>query len=355
MTATVTPDDAASRPKRRGLVVGLIVSGAVLIALIVGGVVWGAIQTSAHTPQAAARPYLDALVKGDVAAAVRAGHITTQSPLVTQTVYSTTADRVTGYSIRPLQTTGDQASVIVAYVQGGHRATQILRVQKTGTELFFFARWALEPVRLPTLRVAIDGPARAVTVNGANVQVDGGGASQLAALPGRYDISVAGNVNVTGDKKSATVAQLQSTGRPAGAVALQVGLTDAGKSSGAEAVNAWVAACIAQPVLEPDGCSFALTNSRPDLTLSNAKWTLTAAPAFQVGPWDGHGWRVATTAPGSATFRADFSDADGSSGTVSSRAPVPVVVAGEITGFDKEGKAVFRSIDWSGRGTQADT
>jgi hypothetical protein len=62
---------------------------------------------------------------------------------------------------------------------------------------------------------------------------------------------------------------------------------------------------------------------------------------------------VATSVPGAATFLADFSGDDGSSGTLYSEAPVPVDVEGEITGFGKDGTATFQSIDWSGKAAQA--
>jgi hypothetical protein len=356
MTATGMPDEqvAPKRRARRGLVAGLIGGGVLLVALIVAGAVLAWAETAAHTPQAAVKPYLDALVKGDVAKALEAGGIDSRSPLVTQRVYSKTTDRITGYSIRQGTTSADEATVTVRYVQGANRNAEVLRLKKAGTDLLFFTRWRLEPVALPTVRIAVGGPSAGVTVNGSPVTVGIDGVAELQALPGRYEVSVPATSSLTGDDRSATVARLQSSGgAPVDTVSLSRRFTKAGTQAANDAVNAWVAGCIAQPTIQPDGCSFGLTDDYPDLHLANQKWTLAAAPEFEIGPWDGRGWPVATSVPGAATFLADFSGDDGSSGTLYSEAPVPVDVEGEITGFGKDGTATFQSIDWSGKAAQA--
>lgn len=355
MTAAGTPDVEATRSPKRGLMAGLIGGGALLFALLAGGVVWASIETASHTPQAAVKPFLDALVKGDVATAVRAGNIDSRSPLISQKVYSKTADHITGYSIKPAHTSPTEATVIVRYAQGANRYTEVLHLAKSGTDLLFFTRWALEPVVLPTVRISVDGPtAGGVTVNGATVQVGAEGTADLQALPGRYNVSVPGTASLTGARRSATVTRLQSSGSaPANTASLAVRFTDAGRQAANDAVNAWVAGCVAQPTIQPVGCSFGLTDDYPDLHLSNQAWTLAAAPTFDIGPWDGHGWPVVTSSAGAATFLADFSAGDGSHGTLTSVSPVPVQVKGEIVGFDNGGKATFQSIDWSGKAAQA--
>jgi hypothetical protein len=356
MTAAGTPEETPqARPKRTGLMAALIGGGALVLALIAAGAVWGSIETASHTPQAAVKPYLDALVKGDVAKAVKAGNIDTRSPLVTQKVYSKTADRVTGYSIRPGSAAGNEATVTVRYVQGANRNTEVLHLKKIGTDMLFFTRWALEPVALPAVKIAVGGPtADGVTVNESAVRVGDDGVTELQALPGRYEVSVAATASVTGDDQSATITRLQaSSNAPADTATLTVRFTDAGQQAANAAVNAWVAGCIAQPTIQPEGCSFGLTDDYPDLHLSNQRWTLASAPTFEIGPWDGRGWPVVTSAAGAATFLADFSGDDGSYGTLYSQSAVPVQVEGEITGFDKSGAATFQSIDWSGKAAQA--
>ncbi|MGN6206889.1 hypothetical protein [Humibacter sp.] len=346
-------EQTADKPKRSRMLTWLIAGGAAIVVLIIAGVVWASIETASHTPQAAVKPYLDALVKGDVKAAVKAGNIDTRSPLVTQKVYSKTSQHVTGYSIEPAHTVGSEATVTVKYRQGSSRYSEVLRLKNTGRDMLFFTRWRLEPITLPTVKIAVGAPAAdGITVNGATV----GAESEMAldALPGRYNVSLPSTANYTVADKSTTISDLKDTGDTSGkdVVALEATFTNAGQHAANDAVNGWVAACIAQPTLTPTGCSFYLNNTYPELHLSNLKWTLASAPVFDIGPWDGHGWPVTTTTDGSATFLADYTADDGSSGIVFSEAPVPVQVDGEITGFDKDGKAIFTSIDWSGKASQ---
>ena len=346
-------EQTADKPKRSRMLTWLIAGGAAIVVLIIAGVVWASIETASHTPQATVKPYLDALVKGDVKAAVKAGNIDTRSPLVTQKVYSKTSQHVTGYSIEPAHTVGSEATVTVKYRQGSSRYSEVLRLKNTGRDMLFFTRWRLEPITLPTVKIAVGAPAAdGITVNGATV----GAESEMAldALPGRYNVSLPSTANYTVADKSTTISDLKDTGDTSGkdVVALEATFTNAGQHAANDAVNGWVAACIAQPTLTPTGCSFYLNNTYPELHLSNLKWTLASAPVFDIGPWDGHGWPVTTTTDGSATFLADYTADDGSSGIVFSEAPVPVQVDGEITGFDKDGKAIFTSIDWSGKASQ---
>lgn len=343
-----------AQSKHRRLAIGLIAGAAALGALFIAGAVWASFETAAHTPQAAVKPYLDALVKGDVAKALHVGNIDTRSPLVSQKVYSKTADRITGYSIRPDRTGPNEASVVVKYLQGANHSTQVLTLKKTGTDLLFFTRWTLDPVELPTVKVAVDGPAQGVQVNGTDVSLGSSGNAELQALPGRYEVTLPSTASFTGGDQAATITQLESSGtKPGDAVSIGVSFTDAGQTAANNAVNAWVNGCIAQPTIQPAGCSFGLVDDYPDLHLANQKWTLASAPKYEIGPWDGHGWPVVTTTAGSATFLADFSADDGSYGTLFSEQPVPVRVEGEITGFGKDGTATFQSIDWSGKAAQA--
>ncbi|HWD61327.1 MAG TPA: hypothetical protein VG369_02435 [Humibacter sp.] len=339
-------------PKKRiGLSAALISGGALLLALIIAGGVWFAIETKAHTPQAAVKPFMDALVKGDVAKAVKTGNIDTSSPLVTQKAYSATKDRITGYSIKPSSTEPGAATVVVGYKLAGDRHTETFQLKDNGKELLFFTKWTLEPVTLPTVKLTVAGPSKAgVAVNGTQISIDDNGSAVLDVLPGRYNATMASSDDYTAEDAGTTVTSIKASGTASNeAVTLTARLTDAGAKAADNAVNAWVAECIGTPSLQPAGCSFGLIDDYPDLQLSNQKWTLVTAPNFSVGDWDGSGWAVDTISTGAATFLADASDANGDTGTVFSQAPVAVTVTGEIVGFDATGKAIFESIDWSGK------
>ncbi len=340
----------APRPRRTGLLVVLIGSGALLLVLVVGGVLWFVLQANAHTPQASVRPFMDALVKGDVSLAVSRGGIHTTSPLVTQKAYDSVKGHVSSYSVRGVSTGSRTATVEVGFRQGGEPHSQTLELTRTGTDMLFFPHWTLRPIRLPSVRLDLRAPHDAVVTVGG-VTVDAGDAlTPLEALPGDYPVSLRGTAQFSAAQETARITGISSSGQPAPAtVELTAALTDAGKKAATDAVNAWVASCIAQQSYQPTGCSFGLINSYPDLQLSNQRWNLLAPPEFTIGDWDGTGWRVQTTRPGSASYSADAASSDGRRGTFYSPSPVNVAVSGEITGFAKDGTATFTSIDWSGK------
>ncbi|NNC11947.1 hypothetical protein HII28_08645 [Planctomonas sp. JC2975] len=350
------PTSAAQKPRRRGvgLLIGLILGGLALLAATVLGAVWFASEAVSHTPQAAAVPYLTALAKGDVKKAVALGRIDTHSPLVTDAAYAKTQDRITGYSIAKASIGDSAASVQVTYTQDGDRHTDTLLLTKSGTDLLFFPRWTLKPITLPHITVSVGAPdGAALQVNGTAITGAGERSTNLDVLPGTYNVRLADNPAYQAVSKQLPVTALngEAAGTPVGTASLAAMLTDAGIASASTAVNAWVAACIAQQTIQPDGCSFGLIDDYPDVTLTNQHWTLVDAPSFDVGDWDGTGWTVTTTAAGSATFSADAATSDGRHGTLTSQDPVAVQVAGHITGFDANGKAIFVSIDWSGKET----
>jgi hypothetical protein len=335
------------------MLVGTIAGGALLLALIVAGGAWFSTQLTAHTPQAAARPYLDALVSGDVAAVTELGHISTTSPLVSRKAYAHVQGHVTAYSVRAGEVGDDTATVVVDYRQNGDMHTQTLALKKTGTDMLFFSKWELEPVTLPSIQVTVEAPEGATAeVSGTKVAVDSRGTAHVDVLPGNYDVELGDDRYFVADGASVWVTDLTAhDAAPATAVSLEATLTDAGSTAAKAAVNAWVASCIAQHSISPKGCSFGLIDNYPDVHLTNQKWTLVSAPKFDIGTtgWDHGGWIVDTVTPGSATFLADASTDDGRYGTLFSMAPLRVAVEGAITGFDSKGHAIFRSIDWSGK------
>jgi hypothetical protein len=336
---------ASSSPKNRGLVAGLVAAGVVMLGLAAGIGVWVGAQAATHSPAAAVKPYLTALEKGDVAAAVKAGHISTHSPLVAASVYTQARDQVSTYRVSGVAVHGSSAVVDVDYVQSGQHRTQSLSLRAEGRDDLFFTRWVLQPVRLDTLDVAVAGPANAtLTVNDQPVPATAG---SYQVLPGSYDVTVTATDDYSADTQTVTASDLDAAdGGGAQKVTLQPTLTDAGRQAAVAAVDAWVAGCVASTELVPSGCSFGAINDIPQYTQTNTKWTLDSAPQFTVGDWTEGGWAVTTTTAGSATFSADISDSAGDTGTASTN-PIPVQVAGVITGF-VNGKAVFQSINWSG-------
>jgi hypothetical protein len=219
---------------------------------------------------------------------------------------------------------------------------QQFALEKEGTDLLFFDRWALTPVELGTLTVQVGAPDAAV-VTAAGVEVPHAGAEgdtvELRAFPGSYPATLDGAGAYAADDVVGIATGASSTGSPATLVAT---LTDTGQASARAAVDAWLAACVASPDLKPAGCSFQILNEPTGYTLTDQKWTLETTPVYEIGDWTSQGWQVEATTEGSATFTSTLSDGAGGTGTFNSVGAVRVPIQGVISDVTAEG-ATFTS------------
>ena len=330
--------------RRRTLLLG---GAAVLFALgVVAAVVVG--RTAAtHQPQAAAVAYLEAVQQGDVE---RAMSLDGTEPgdddvLLTNDAYAGATDGVTGWRVTGSRVDGDSASVFAVVQQGGEAGAvydQQFTLEKSGTDLLFFDRWTLTPVELGTLTVQVGAPDAAV-VTAAGVEVPHAGVEgdtvELRAFPGSYPATLDGAGAYAADDVVGIATGASSTGSPATLVAT---LTDTGEAAARAAVDGWLSACVASTDLAPEGCSFQIINEPTGYTLSDQKWTLEAAPVYEIGEWTSAGWQVDATTEGSATFTSNLSDGAGGTGTFNSVGSVRVPIQGVISDVSAEG-ATFTS------------
>ncbi len=339
-------DAAAPRKKRRrGPIIAIVSSVVVLILLIAGGIVGYSVGTAAHAPEHQVTAYLDALVEGDAAEALKLAGTDVDADadvLLTNKAYAEVADRPSAYEIGRTTTSGDTATVTATITQGDNELTEEFTLQKDGKDAIFFDKWALEEVPLGTITVGITGPsAVAPAIDGIAIPE---GAESLRALPGTYDVALAeDNEFFSVEAQQVTVEGF--TGSAAAPSAdLTVGLTDAGTQKANDAVNAWLDACQASTEFDPAGCSFYATGKNPAYTYTNTKWTLDPRPTFTIGEWNGTGYRVSTGASGQANLTADIRDnASGATGTATA-GPISVFVNGDITDITADGATFVSAI-----------
>ncbi|TWX38796.1 hypothetical protein ES689_09325 [Frigoribacterium sp. ACAM 257] len=343
-----SPSPGGRRPwsRRRTLLLG---GAAVLFALgVVAAVVVG--RTAAtHQPQAAVVAYLDAVQQGEVERAMsldgtEAGD---DDVLLTDDAYAGVTDGVTGWRVTGSRVDGDSAAVFAVVQQGGEAGTvydQQFTLEKDGTDLLLFDRWVLAPVELGTLTVQVGAPDAAV-VTAAGVEVPHAGAEgdtvELRAFPGSYPATLDGAGAYAADDVVGIATGASSTGSPATLVAT---LTDTGEAAARTAVDGWLSACLASTDLAPDGCSFQIINEPTGYTLSDQKWTLEAAPAYEIGDWTSAGWQVDATTEGSATFTSTLSDGAGGTGTFNSVGAVRVPIQGVIPDVTAEGASFTSTL-----------
>jgi hypothetical protein len=333
------------KKRRRGPIIAIISSVVVLILLIAGGIVGYSVGTAAHAPENQVTAYLDALVDGDAAEALKLAGTEVDADadvLLTNKAYAEVVDRPSAYEIGRTTTSGDTATVTATVTQGDTELTEEFTLQKDGKDAIFFDKWALEEVPLGTITVGMTGPsAVAPAVGGIAIPE---GAESLRALPGTYEVGLAeDNEFYSVEAQQVTVEGF--TGSAAAPSAdLTVALTDAGTQKANDAVNAWLDACQASTEFDPAGCSFYATGKNPAYTYTNTTWKLEPRPTFTIGEWNGTGYRVSTGATGQANLTADIRDnASGATGTATA-GPIPVFVNGDITEITADGATFVSSI-----------
>ena len=340
------PGDAGSSRRRRRT---LIVVGGAVVVFALGVVLAVAVGRTAasHQPQAAAVEYLEAVHQGQVerAMSLDGTEVGDDDVLLTDEAYSAVTDGVTGYSVTGTTVDGDSAVVTAVVQQGGEGGAaydQQFTLEKDGTDLLFFDRWALQPVELGTLTVQVGAPDAAV-VTAAGVEVPHAGAEDdtvtLRAFPGSYPATLDGAGAYAADDVVGIATGASSTGTPATLVAA---LTESGQAAARAAVDSWLAACVASTDLKPAGCSFQILNEPTGYTLSDQKWTLQTTPVYEVGDWTSGGWQVDATTEGSAVFTSSVSDGAGGTGTFNSVGAVRVPIQGVIPDVTADG-ATFTS------------
>lgn len=334
------PPTAPSRRRRRTVLIG---AGVLLFVLGAGAAVGIGRTAASHRPEASVAAYLEALRQGEAERALELDgtEVGDGDVLLTDEVYQAATDRVSGFRLAEPSVDGDTATVVATVQQGGEGGLswqQTFTLEKDGRDLLVFDRWALQPVDLGTVTVQVGAPASAtVAVGDVEVPRGDGGTVEVRALPGTYDVALGGGGDAWGaPATSGTASGPDSLGVPA---VLEATLTEAGQAASRTAVDAWVAGCVASPDPQPEGCSFALLNGDGGYTLSNQKWTLETAPVYEVGDWDGTGWRVSSVTSGSVSYSADARDASGATGTFGSVSPVPVRVSGTVTDVTPAGAA----------------
>ena len=337
--------DTPRKKRRRGPIIAIISSVVVLILLIAGGIVGYSVGTAAHAPENQVTAYLDALVDGDAAEALKLAGTEVDADadvLLTNKAYAEVADRPSAYEIGRTTTSGDTATVTATITQGDAELTEEFTLQKDGKDAIFFDKWALEEVPLGTITVGMTGPsAVAPAVGGIAIPE---GAESLRALPGTYEVGLAEDDEFYSVEAQQVTVEGFTGSAAAPSADLTVALTDAGTQKANDAVNAWLDACQASTEFDPAGCSFYATGKNPAYTYTNTTWTLDPRPTFTIGEWNGTGYRVSTGATGQANLKADIRDnASGATGTATA-GPIPVFVNGDITEITADGATFVSSI-----------
>lgn len=291
------PPTEPRRRRRLGLILGIALGGAVLLIAVTAVVV--ALLSAQRAPSASVDRFLNAIEKGHSSAAVAQ---LSPSPigsraLVADDFYDHQANRITKHQILSTTTHGSHSVVRVRITTEKGSFTQAFNLV-THRKSFIWDIWTVDGTSFPVIDLADPRPdGVGVTVNGTTIQNNGDEFDTFVVLPGAYRFAPdADNSLVTTDTHTVTIGSFE--GHPS--VTLQPRLTSDGITQARAAVDAFLDACLAQPVLAPTGnCGFEIINDEPGVTIDSITWSMKQRPVVEFGAWDNGAWEVKTDTAGS--------------------------------------------------------
>ncbi|WP_168199732.1 hypothetical protein [Citricoccus sp. SGAir0253] len=291
--------DRRSVPPRPGRILAPW-GGAAAVVLVAGGVAIGAVNATVYSPEAPVERYLEALEAGDGGTALALAGAGTALPEGTATTLLDGAPLAAGraalgeVTVRQGERSGDRVPVEVSYAVDGREHSTVFTVERTGRDWLFFDRWRMTGVGLQAVRVEpapwpgeAAGHGLAATVNGAEVPLAGEGvpARELAVLPPAVvDTAAAGTYLRAAPVR--TVLDGAGPGAAAGEpvpVELAVEYTEEATAEANRQLDAYLAGCTEQEVLNPTGCpmGYQTSNRVPPESID---WSVAWDPAVRLLP-----------------------------------------------------------------------
>lgn len=289
-----TPGTAVEVPGRaRRLRPPLIIGAALLLAVVAAVIGVALVNHTVLGPARAVEAYLDALVAGEAEKSRTLIGDGEGAPaiLLSDAVYRSAEDRLTGYEVRDVTVLGDTATVAVELMQNGAATRYAFELTRTGRTAFVLDEWRLDgPEPLRDIRVLVDEGLGLLTVNGVGLALPPGGAARypglrsvtLPALPGRYVVSPpAPSAYLSYGSEQQVVVPVDPRSAPSG-VLLEPAPTPAAEAEAVDRVEALLNACIASSDAAPAGCpnrSF-LFGDPEDVRAP--RWTLDRVPTYSL-------------------------------------------------------------------------
>ncbi|WP_025779902.1 hypothetical protein [Brevibacterium sp. VCM10] len=191
-----TATRAENRPdKKKGKMPLFITLGAValvIILVLVGFFVIGSVNKNKYGPDKVAEDYVEALNKGDFAAAEKIAPSArpegTNLDLLQKEFTDSSSAKIEKAKVESSKTDGDKGTVVVSYELDGSPYNVELSATKDGKQDLFFDKWTMKG---PDLNViSLDIPAAdGLSVNGEDYKAKSGTTS-FAVYPGSYDFTI---------------------------------------------------------------------------------------------------------------------------------------------------------------------
>jgi hypothetical protein len=296
--APAAPPAPADPAARRRLLLILGIAGGAVILVIVAIIVVVSLIASSRSPKAAVSAYLDQLVAGRVDQALLRVDGASDSPFLSDAVYSKADNRVTRYEVTDSRESGSTAQVTVDITTRSGGWTDVLQLVQVDGE------WRIDGRTLPTVDLTWMAPdGFGLAVNGVELDADTiSGQHTFAVLPGAYDITQSARSDAFElVPQTLDIPSFVQSGAPE-QLDVPVTLTDDGEAAANRALRSFLDNCARQNTPKPKGhCGFAVNTGGKKYTTN--KWTITSRPTADFAAFDGTGWEVITTKPGIIKYK----------------------------------------------------
>lgn len=281
-------ETSSPRSPRKGLLIGAIVAGSLLVLAGIGVGVVISLQNTTYSPVNAVTGYTDDIEAGRFADAWSATTASTgaSTALVDagQVELSTAISDVT---LGEPTGGGDTRTIPVTYDLDGVDGTGTIVVRSVGKQMLFFDEWQIESGLESHAEITSTGLDE-VMVGGVPVALSSESV-QIAAYPGTYPVSGPESdwITVTAEPLAVTA--------DGGTTAVALSASDALQGEVESQVNAQLDTCAASTSAAPEGCPFRILAWNG---ASSVKWTIKAYPTIELTGYEsftGSAGRVTAT------------------------------------------------------------
>lgn len=201
------PPAPMSPKARKVLVRSLVAAGVVVVVVVAGAVTTGVLRANVWGPGPTARDYVDAIARGDGAAAAAMTEAPSNASMLDAAVLKSAEDRPTNVRVGRVSTSGDSAYATIRYQQGGSDRTGEITLERTGTSFLVKDEWRVTKPLADRVSIAASDVLEGapVTIGGKKVGTIENGAFESLAFPGSYQVEVGGTDYFTGGTKTVKV------------------------------------------------------------------------------------------------------------------------------------------------------
>lgn len=257
----------------------ILISGIVIGALIVLGIVYGVLNSTVFSAKSVAQSYLTAIADGkyDKANGIADPQVDKdQLKLLSDTVAKADNATIANPHIDSVKTVEGVAKVNVTYSLNGKNVNDSLTINKDGSKFLLFPNWKISSPLLKTITVSVPNAVESLSVNGVdvtakNAEKSDSGTWTLRVYPGSYKVSIGKSGYVTSG------ITMVRTNADSDAADLKIMPTAKLKEDLSKAVNAKLDECAKSTDYAPEGCPFGFDLYDEDY-YRNFAWSISVYP-----------------------------------------------------------------------------